>query len=529
MIMVSVESATVRAAGALREHRASRWSVLVLLCFSLLLIAVDATVLHIAVPALTAALEPSSVQLLWIIDIYSLVVAPLLVTFGTLGDRYGRRPFVLGGYVVFGLASLSAAFAATPLALIVSRAFLGVGGAMIMPATLSIIRQVFTDRRERAIALGVWSAVAAAGAAVGPLIGGVLVEHLWWGAVFLINVPLLLVALPLAVRILPASPRRADHPWDALSAALSTVGILAVAFGLKEAGSGHTLGRGLSLAVLVAGVALLVWFVRRQRRLPFPLLDIGLFAQRGFATGVGCVLLSIFALVGLELMLAQYLQLVLGLSPLQAAVRMLPLMVAAIAGGLAAAHVLGRVGLRATVGGGLALTALSLTPVLTWGTEQHPVMLTACFVGIGFGVEVALLAASDTIMATVPESRAGGAAAIEETAYELGAGLGIAVLGTITTIVYAPSLTSVPGIPAGLMAQARESLAAAAHVADETGTTGTALLEAARAAFVTALHSTIVVSLALLALTALAVALLLPRHVPTPASADAEESDGVRT
>ncbi|MBX6385447.1 MAG: MFS transporter [Microbispora sp.] len=525
--MVSVESATVRA--SLRERRASRWSVLVLLCFSLLLIAVDATVLHIAVPALTAALEPSSVQLLWIIDIYSLVVAPLLVTFGTLGDRYGRRPFVLGGYVVFGLASLSAAFAPTPLALIVSRAFLGVGGAMIMPATLSIIRQVFTERRERAIALGVWSAVAAAGAAIGPLIGGVLVEHLWWGAVFLINVPLLLVALPLAVRILPASPRRDGQPWDALSAVLSTLGILAVAFGLKEAGSGHTLGRGPSLAILLAGVALLVWFVRRQRRLTFPLLDIGLFTQRGFATGVGCVLLAIFALVGLELMLAQYLQLVLGLSPLQAAVRMLPLMLAAIAGGLAAAHVLGRIGLRATVGGGLALTALSLTPVLTWGTEQHPVMLTVCFVGIGFGVEVALLAASDTIMASVPESRAGGAAAIEETAYELGAGLGIAVLGTITTIVYAPTLKTVPGIPAGLMAQARESLAAAAHVADETGAAGTALMSAARSAFVSALHSTIVVSVALLALTALAVALLLPRRIPTQACADAEEPDRVRT
>jgi len=208
---------------------------------------------------------------------------------------------------------------------------------------------------------------------------------------------------------------------------------------------------------------------------------------------------------------------------------MLPLMVAAIAGGLAAAHVLGRVGLRATVGGGLALTALSLTPVLTWGTEQHPVMLTVCFVGIGFGVEVALLAASDTIMASVPESRAGGAAAIEETAYELGAGLGIAVLGTITTIVYAPTLKTVPGIPAGLMAQARESLAAAAHVADETGAAGTALMSAARSAFVSALHSTIVVSVALLALTALAVALLLPRRIPTQACADAEEPDRVRT
>ncbi|GIH70140.1 MFS transporter [Sphaerimonospora thailandensis] len=509
----------------MRERRVSRWSVLGLLCFSLLLIAVDTTVLHIAVPALTAALEPSAVQLLWIIDIYSLVVAPLLITFGTLGDRYGRRRFVLAGYVVFGLASLSAAFAGTPLALIVSRAFLGVGGAMIMPATLSIIRQVFTDRRERAIALGVWSAVAAAGAAVGPLIGGVLVEHLWWGAVFLINVPLLIVILPMAVRILPPSPKRPDRPWDAVSAALSTLGILAVAFGLKEAGSGHTIGRDASVAILFGGAGLLVWFVRRQRRLAFPLLDIGLFRQRGFSTGVTCVALAIFALVGLELMLAQYLQLVLGLSPLAAAVRMLPLMIAAIAGGLAAAHVLQRAGVRATISGGLALTALSLTPVLTWGTEPHPVLLTLCFVGIGFGVEVALLGASDVIMASAPESRAGGAAAIEETAYELGAGLGVAVLGTITAIVYAPALGTVAGVPDRLMAQARESLASAAHVASETahdGSANEALLNAARSAFVTALHSTVLVSVAMLALTSLAVAVLVPRpptaeepqHVP---------------
>ncbi|WP_433500377.1 MFS transporter [Sphaerimonospora sp. CA-214678] len=497
----------------MRERRVNRWPVLVLLCFSLLLVAVDATVLHIAVPALTAALEPSAVQLLWIIDSYSLVVAPLLITFGTLGDRYGRRPFVLAGYVVFGLASLSAAFAGSPLALIVSRAFLGVGGAMIMPATLSIIRQVFTDRRERAIALGVWSAVAAAGAAVGPLVGGVLVEHLWWGAVFLINVPLLVILLPVAVWIIPPSPRRPDQPWDATSAALSTLGILAVAFGLKEAGTGHMIGRDASIAVLLGGVALLVWFVRRQRGLAIPLLDIRLFRQRGFSTGVACVALAIFALVGLELMLAQYLQLVLGLSPTAAAVRMLPLMVAAVAGGLAAAHVLQRAGVRATISGGLALTALSLTPVLTWGTESHPVMLALCFVGIGFGVEVALLGASDVIMASAPEARAGGAAAIEETAYELGAGLGIAVLGTITTIIYAPALGTIAGVPERLMAQARESLASAAHVAHETGdgATGETLLNAARAAFVTALHSTVLVSVAMLALTALAVAVFIPR------------------
>ncbi|GAA3465675.1 MFS transporter [Nonomuraea roseola] len=490
------------------QRQANRWSVLVLLCLSLLLITVDATVLHIAVPALTAALEPSSVELLWIIDAYSLIVAPLLIMFGTLGDRYGRKRLVLWGYVLFGLASAAAAFAPTPLTLILARGLLGVGGAMIMPATLSIIRQVFTDRRERALALGVWSAVAAAGAAVGPLIGGLLVQHFWWGAVFLINVPILLALLPAASRLLPESRRLTGRPWDATSAALSVFGILALAFGLKEAGAGHAAG----LAVLLTGAGLLVWFVRRQRRLPHPLLDVGLFKDRAFATGVAGVLFGVFSLVGLQLMLAQYLQLVLGDSPLRAALRMLPLVLSAIAGGLAAASVLRRIGMRATMSGGLALVAVSLTPTLSWGVEAHPIMLAICFVGIGFGLQVALLAASDTIMSAAPEARAGGAAAIEETAYELGAGLGVAVLGTITAVVYAPGVPMVQGVPAPAMEQARQSLAGAAHVAHEVGGgPGTALLDAARWAFVHALHTTIVVSVVLLALTAAAVALLIRR------------------
>ncbi|GII00488.1 MFS transporter [Planobispora takensis] len=517
MTIVETAAGAERAGTGPHPLRTGRWSVLVLLCLSLLLIAVDATVLHIAVPALTAALEPGSVQLLWIIDVYSLVVAPLLLTFGTLGDRYGRKRLVLLGYLVFGLASAAAALAPTPTALIAARALLGVGGAMIMPATLSIIRQVFTDRRERAIALGVWSAVAAAGAALGPMLGGLLVEHFWWGVVFLINVPILLVLLPAAARILPESRERAGHPWDGPSALLSVLGILAFAFGLKEAGSGHPAG----LAAFACGAGLLAWFVRRQRRLAFPLLDLGLFRSRAFSTGVAAVLLTVFALVGLQLMLAQYLQLVLGDGPLGAAVRMLPLMAASVAGGLAGAHLLRRFGLRATMGGGLALTAASLAPTLCWGTEPHPLGLTLCFVGIGFGIQVALLAASDTIMSSVPESRAGGAAAVEETAYELGAGLGVAVLGTITTAVYAPSLPPVAGVSEELMTQARQSLAAAAPVAREIGgLPGATLLDSARVAFVAGLHSTIVVSVFLLGATAAAVALLVPRG-----SADRNDPD----
>jgi len=494
---------------AIPERPAGRWQVLVLLCLSLLLITIDATVLHVAVPALTRALRPSGVQLLWIIDIYSLVVAPLLIVFGTLGDRYGRRRLVLAGMALFGLASALATMAPTATALILARALLGVGGAMIMPATLSILRQVFTDRRERAIALGVWSAVAAAGAAVGPLVGGLLIEHFWWGAVFLINVPILLLLLPAAAHLLPES-RGLRRPWDAPSALLSVAGVLALAFGLKEAGSGHLLPLPGALAVLLAGVGLLAWFVRRQARLTSPLLDISLFRDRAFCTGVAGVLFGVFALVGLQLMLAQYLQLVLGDSPLKAALRMLPLVLSAIGGGLTAAHILGRLGMRATMSGGLALVAISLTPPLGWSMEPHPVMLTVCFVGIGFGLQVALLAASDTIMASAPSSRAGGAAAIEETAYELGAGLGVAVLGTITTVVYGPALAAVPGVPAASMETARQSLAAAAPVADQVGgSAGAALLHAARWAFVDALHVTITVSVLLLALTSAAVAFLL--------------------
>src|SRR5690606_11234976 len=273
----------------------------------------------------------------------------------------------------------------------------------------------------------------------------------WWGAVFLINVPILLVLLPAAVRMLPEYRDAEPEPWDATSAALSVLGILALAFGLKEAGSGSLMPFPVAVAVFLTGVGLLAWFARRQTRLETPLLDVSLFRRREFTTGVLGVLLGVFSLVGLQLMLAQYLQLVLGDTPVRAALRMLPLVLSAVAGGLVAPHLLPRLGMRATMSGGLALVALALTPTLTWGVEGHPVMLACCFVGLGFGVQVALLAASDTIMSVAPESHAGGAAAIEETAYELGAGMGVAVLGTITTIAYAPAVPDVPGVPDGGM------------------------------------------------------------------------------
>src|SRR5689334_8700693 len=236
---------------------ANRWVVLVVLCLSLLLVALDATVLHVAVPAVTEDLRPSAVGLLWIVDAYPLVAASLLILFGTLGDRVGRRRILLLGCTIFAAASAVAAFAPDPRVLIAARALLGVGGAMIMPATLSILRQVFPDRRERAVAIGVWSAVAAVGAAVGPVLGGFLVENFWWGSVFLVNIPLMAVILPVARWLLPESRGELDGPWDVLGAVMAALGILGAILGVKRVGGGAAPYEPSALVPLLVGLTLL--------------------------------------------------------------------------------------------------------------------------------------------------------------------------------------------------------------------------------------------------------------------------------
>ncbi len=326
-------SGTTTAGGRLRRAAdgANRWVVLVVLCLSLLVVALDATVLHVAVPSLTEDLRPSGTALLWIVDAYPLVCASLLILFGTLGDRVGRRRVLLIGYALFGAASAIATTADSPSVLIAARALLGVGGAMIMPATLSIVRQVFPDRRERALAIGVWTAVAAVGAATGPVVGGFLVEHFWWGSVFLINIPLMAVILPLARWLLPESRGGQDGPWDVLGALMAAAGVLGVVLGVKRLGGGAGLLDPVALVPLALGLALLILFVRRQRRRRHPLIDVTMFARPAFSTAVGCIVLAMLALVGLQLIAVQYLQLVLGLSPLETGLRLLPLTFAAMA------------------------------------------------------------------------------------------------------------------------------------------------------------------------------------------------------
>ncbi|MFE7815484.1 MFS transporter [Streptomyces sp. NPDC057433] len=495
-----------RAAGA----GANRWVVLVVLCVSLLLVAVDATVLHVAVPAVTEDLRPGAMELLWIVDAYPLVCASLLILFGTLGDRVGRRRVLLLGYALFGVASGLAALADSAPVLIAARALLGVGGAMIMPATLSILRQVFPHRRERALAIGIWSAVAAVGAAVGPLLGGFLLEHFWWGSVFLINIPLMLVSLPVGRILLPESKGDGTGPWDVTGALMAAAGLFAVVLGVKRLG-GESAGGLWTVLSLAGGTALLAAFVRRQRRRAHPLVDLRMFARPAFSTSVGCIVLAMLALVGLELIAAQYLQLVLGLSPLETGLRLLPLTFAAMAAGLAGARLLRRFGPRRMVFSGFCLTAAAVLLLTPMGGQDNRLLLLSGFVLLGFGLETTLFGAYESMLSEAPSEQAGGAAAIGETSYQLGAGIGIALLGSVMNAAYAPGLRDVPGVSAPESSAARHSLGEAYGVAAQLGgPAGAALRDAARHAFVHGLHVTLLVSAALLLLGAV-MALRLPR------------------
>ncbi|MDX3096946.1 MFS transporter [Streptomyces sp. ME01-24h] len=527
--MTGTSSAGIPGQAAVPRHTrpVNRWTVLLVLCVSLLFVALDATVLHVAVPAVSEDLRPGAIELLWIVDAYPLVAASLLILFGTLGDRVGRRRILLLGYTIFAAASAVAAFAPDPRVLIVARALLGVGGAMIMPATLSILRQVFPDRGERAVAIGVWSAVAAVGAAVGPVLGGFLVEHFWWGSVFLVNIPLMAVILPVARWLLPESRGELDGPWDVLGAVLAALGILGAILGVKQIGAGAAPYEPSALVPLLVGLALLVLFVRRQRRREHPLIDIRMFGRPAFGTSVGCIVLALLALVGLELIAVQYLQLVLGLSPLQTGLRLLPLTLAAMGAGLLGSRMLGGLGPRAMVSSGFVLTACAVLVLTLMGQHDRPGVLTAGFVLLGFGLETTLFGAYESMLSDSPAEQAGGAAAIGETSYQLGAGLGIALLGSVMNAAYAPAVARVPGVPAGAGASAGKSLGEAYEVSDRLGgSAGASLRHAARHAFVHGMHLTLVVSAGLLLLGAVA-ALRLPRRMECGTAAQRPAAPGI--
>lgn len=414
--------------------RPGRWLALSVLVLAVLLVAVDATVLGLATPYISEDLAPSGTQLLWIGDVYSFVIAGLLVSMGSLGDRIGRKRILLIGATAFGAISVLNAYAHTPEVMIFARALLGVAGATLMPATLALIRNLFHDPRERSLAVGIWGAAASAGAAVGPVVGGFLLEHFWWGSVFLINLPVMVVLVVVGVKMLPESRNPNPGPWDLLSVVLSLVGMVGVVYAVKE-----TAAHGFAWATLAAGLlgaAALYGFVRRQLTMPVPLLDMRLFRNRGFSGAVLADLLTILGLSGLVFFLSQYLQLVQGRRPFEAGLAELPAAVGAVVAGLIAGRAARRFSVRAVVAGGLAAVGLALAALTVIGQHTGYPLLGAALLVVGLGAGFAFTVTADVILSSVPGEQAGAASAVSETAYELGAALGIAVLGSIVTGVY---------------------------------------------------------------------------------------------
>jgi DHA2 family multidrug resistance protein-like MFS transporter len=493
-----------------------RWLVLLVLASSLLLIAMDATILNVALPTLAADLGPGATELLWIVDAYGLVLAGLLVAMGGLGDRIGRRRLLTVGLLVFAGASVAGALAGSPAQLIAARALLGVGGAMIMPSTLSVLRVVFTDERERSVAIGVWTAVAAGGFALGPIVAGAVLEVAAWEWLFAAQAPIVLVALFAVRRWVPESRDPRPGPWDAPGVVLSIGGMVALVWGVKELGS-HGLGVAGGGALAGGGV-LLAAFVARQLRSRHPLVDVRLFRSRRFATAVAAVLFTFFALGALLLVLTQFLQVVQGHGPLAAGVRLLPLAIAAAVAAPLTDPLVRRAGLRVAVGGSFGLIAGALATLAALDAAAPYPLVASALVAIGAGAGVAATAGSAAIMGAAPAERAGGAAAVQETAFELGGALGVAVLGSVMAAVYRGELGALPGLPGEAAAAAREGVVGAAEAAGVLGGgAGEALLAVARAAFVDGFTVTALVGAAVMAAVAIAAVAWMPGRARDPA------------
>ncbi|MQA82655.1 MAG: MFS transporter [Streptosporangiales bacterium] len=486
-----------------------RWIGLAVLALPALLASLELTVTNLALPSIGRDLTVGSTQLLWIVDVYAFFLAGSLITMGAWGDRIGRRRILLVGAAAYGVTSVLAAYAVNAEMLIATRALMGVAGATLMPSTLSLTATLFPEPRQRATAVGVIVASVSGGTALGPLVGGWLLERFWWGSAFLLSVPVMAVLLVLAPVLLPEHRDPAVRRLDVVSALLSLVTVLPIVYGLKRVaaeGVGPTSALGIAVG-LASGAA----FVRRQRRLAEPFVRLELFAHRGFATAAGTLALGIFVLWGSNYAIAQYLQLVEGLSPLHAGLWTAPSAVGVIVGSTLAPRIARVVDPPLVIGVGLLLAALGygvLTQVS--GANGLIVLVTgAIVVSLGLGPMMAL--ATDMVIGAAPPEQAGAAAAISTTAPQLGGALGIAVIGSVITAVYRRSTAgSVPGdAPEAVVDAMRDNLGAAVTaIARLTGPLATELLDVARDAFTTGFHVAAGISAVLMAGTAVVVLML---------------------
>ncbi|HET7800306.1 MAG TPA: MFS transporter [Humibacillus xanthopallidus] len=495
------------------------WTALVVLCLPLLMVSMDVSVLFFAVPHIAEALEPTSTQLLWIFDVYGFVLAGLLLTMGGLADRVGRRRLLLIGAVAFAAASVLAAYAPSAEWLIAARALLGVGGATLMPSTLALVRNLFADDAERAKAISIWSAVMAGGVGLGPVISGVLLEHYWWGSVFLVNVPVMLALVLVAPFLLPESRSRGSRV-DLLSSALSLLAILPVVHVLKSIAA-HGWSPGL-LPYAAVGVLSGVAFVRRQSRIASPMVDLTLFRHRGFSGSVVVQVIGMFGVMGNAVLMTQYLQSVLGYSALHAALWSLLPSVAVGAASPSAAALSRRVGRPVVMASGFVVAATGFVALRVADVDSTvwPALLCASLVAMGL-VSVATLV-TEYAIGVAPASRAGSVSGLVETAGELGGALGMAVLGSVLAAVYTSHVALL--LPADLATSARDAAGetlggAVVTSSDLGGTQGAAVLEAARTAYVDGLHAASLVAAAVLLVGAVVAVATMPQR---EAQADVE-------
>jgi len=493
----------------------------------------DLTVLNLAVPQLSADLRPSSAQLLWIVDIYGFVLAGMLIPMGTLGDRIGRRRLLLMGAAAFGAASVLAAFSRSAAMLIAARAVLGIAGATLAPSTLSLIRNMFTDAHQRSMAIGVWITSYSVGGAIGPLLGGVLLNYFWWGSVFLIGVPVMLLLLVIGPVLLPEFRDPNARRLDLLSATQSLLAVLLVIYGLKQIAQGNV-GWWAALAI-AGGVSVGTLFVRRQSRLTDPLIDLGLFRVRAFSVALGSYTLATLVVFGVFLFISQYLQLVRGLTPLQAGVRMMPIFLGFIVGSMLTPMLARRVGPTTLLAAGLALGALGFAILATLQVTSGSTLLVTAFIAYSLGLAPVFTLATDMIVGAAPPERAGAASALSETGSEFGGALGIAVLGSIGTAVYRGGMgrAVLHGLPHDAGVVARSTIGGAVAVAGRLpGRGGAELVGAAREAFTRSLNVTSAISAMMVVVTAIAVVVVLrqarvPATLgPSPEGGDHDENAG---
>ncbi|TDC45159.1 MFS transporter [Actinomadura sp. KC345] len=491
-----------------------KWATLVTCLLVAAVPSIDLTALNQAVPHLSADLRPSSTQVLWIADAYGFALAALLVTMGGVGDRIGHKKLLLAGMALFAAASALTAYAPSAELLIAARALLGVAGATLMPACLSLIRRAFTDPKERTAAVGAFMGVAGLAVGLGPVVGGALLEHFWWGSVFLVNVPVMAAAFVAGAVLLTESRDPVPGRLDLLSVPLSVAGVLGIVYAVKEAAA-HGLDQGWIYVSASAGALALTAFVVRQSRLDEPLIDVRLFRRAAFSGAVITNMFAMFALVAQSLIFSLFFQLALGWSPLKAGLAGVPGAAGAMIGGaLLAPPLISALGRARVVAAGMLLATCGYTLFLTVGLDTSYWTMLPSMLLAGVGMGIGLTVTGDTVLASVPKDRSGAASAISETGMELGGALGMAVLGSVLNAVYRSALELPAGVPGPAASAAGDSIAGALQAAaalpgDLAGQVGAA----ARDAFVDGMHAALLCSAGLAALVAV-FSLITLRGVP---------------